>query len=236
MRASSLNLVHAPADNQAVSVNVWKPAPLPLPSVWLDGQAVMLSARSTGSLPVIFAELESLAASRQRVLSGVWVDGTPAEQLAGQKTGRQFQRVEAESISLAELSRRLVEETRGQVRELRWGVEQAVLTVLINEPPQNRRLWQRWRAAIREVLAKLGMLRELWGARLGELSAGGHSLEAHLEELGRIAGHVELILLKPDADSLPAAVILSNVFERNLAPWLRRLEDYLGQLHEQTLE
>ncbi len=219
-----------------MSVNAWKPAPLHLPSVWLDGQPVMLPARSNGSLHAIFAELESLAARRQRVLSSVWVDGTPAEFVVGQKAGRQFLRVEAESISLAELSRRLAEETRGRVRELRWGVEQAVLVVLINEPPQNRRLWQQWQAGIREPLAKLGMLRDLWGARLGELSVGGHSLEAHLEELGRIAGHVELILLKPDADSLPAAVILSDVFERSLAPWLRRLEDYLGQLHEQTLE
>lgn len=236
MPATSLNPVRPPADKQAMSVNVWKPAPWPLPLVWLDGQPVELPVRSAGSLHAIFTELESLAASRQRVLSGVWVDGTPAEQWAGQKAGRPFQRVEAKSISLAELSCRLAGETRGQVRELRRGVEQAVLTVLINEPPQNRRLWQRWRAAIREVLAKLGMLRELWGARLGELSAGGHSLEAHLEELGHIAGHVELILLKPDADALPAAMVLSNVFERSLAPWLWRLEEYLGQLHEQDLE
>lgn len=236
MAASVLNLVRPPADKQAMSVNAWKSAPLPLPSVWLDGQPVTLPARSTGSLPAIFTELESLAASRQRVLASVWVDGTPTELVEGKQRAGQFQRVEAESITLAELSRRLAEETRGQVRELRWEVERAVLTVLINDPPQNRRLWLRWRVAIREPLAKLGMLRDLWGARLAELSAGGHDLEAHLEELGRIAGHVELILLKPDAESFPAAMILSDVLERSLVPWLWRLEEYLGQLHEQNLE
>ena len=219
-----------------MSVNAWKPAPLPLPGVWLDGQPVVLPAPSVNSLPFIFSELESLAASRQRVLSKVWVDGTPAELVVGRAGGGLFQRVDAESISLAELSRRLAGETREQVRELRWAVERAVLTVLINEPPQNRQLWQQWQAAIREPLAKLGVLHDLWGARLAELSAGGHTLEAHLEELGRIASHVELILLKSDADSLPGAVILSNLFERSLGPWLWRLEDYLGKLHEQTLE
>ena len=57
-----------------------------------------------------------------------------------------------------------------------------------------------------------------------------------MEELGRIASNIELIFLKPDAESLPSAMVLSDVFERSLVPWLRRLEDYLGQLHEQTLE
>lgn len=236
MPASLLNPVRAHADKLDMSVNTWKPAPAPLPSVWLDGHPVVVPARSAGSLSTIFAELETLAASRQRVLSGVWVDGAPAELAARPGRGGEFQRVEAESITLAELSRRLAGETRDQVRELRWSVERAVLTVLINEPPQNRRLWLQWRSAVREPLARLGMLRDLWGARLGELSAGGHTLEAHLEELGRIAGHVELILLKPDAESLPAAMILSNVFERSLVPWLWRLEDYLGKLHEQNLE
>jgi hypothetical protein len=89
---------------------------------------------------------------------------------------------------------------------------------------------------MREPLANLGLLRDLWGARLGELTIGGHSLEAHLEEFGRIAGHVELVLLKPDGETLPSALVLSDVIERSLVPWLRRLEDYLGKLHEQTWE
>ncbi len=216
-----------------MSVNVWKPAHVSLPSVWLDGQPVALPARTDGTLPAIFTELETLAASRQRVLSGVWVDGTPAEFVLGLKGGNPFQRVEAESISLTELSRRLAEETRAQVRELRWAVERAVLTVLINEPLQNRRVWLQWRSAIREPLARIGMLRDLWGARLAELAIGGHTLEAHLEELGRITGHVELILLQPEAEAQPAAMLLSDLFERSLAPWLRRLEDFLTQLHEQ---
>jgi hypothetical protein len=219
-----------------MSVNVWKPAQLPLPSIWLDGRAVVLPAQTLGSLANICSELESLAASRQRVLSGVWVDGTPAELVTTPPSGNSFQRIEAQSISMAELSRRLAEETRSQVRDLRWAVERGVLTVLINDSPQNRRLWQEWQTALRSPLAQLGMLRDLWGARLGELSAGGHSLEAHLEELGRIASNIELIFLKPDAESLPSAMVLSDVFERSLVPWLRRLEDYLGQLHEQTLE
>lgn len=236
MPASLLNLAPFPADNHNMSVNAWTPAPLHLPSVWLDGQPVTVSAHSVGSLPAIFTELESLAASRQRVLSGVWVDGTPAELVTGRSDSSQFQRVEAESITLSELSRRLAGETREQVRELRWGVERAVLGVLINEPAQNRRLWLTWRTAIREPLARLGMLRDLWGARLADLAIGGHTLDAHLEDLGRIVGHVELILLKPEVESLPAAMILSDVFERSLVPWLWRLEEYLGQLHEQNLE
>ncbi|MBI5800016.1 MAG: hypothetical protein HZA92_04725 [Verrucomicrobia bacterium] len=219
-----------------MSVNSWKPASLPLPAVWLDGQQVELPVPSVSSLAAIFSELETLAASRQRVLSAVWVDGTPAELVVRQLSGGLFQRVEAESISLEELSRRLAVETRSQVRELRWAVERAVLTVLINDPPQNRRLWQQWQGAIRAPLAKLGLLHDLWGARLSEMSAGGHTLDAHLEELGRIASHIELVLLKPDVESQPAAMILSNLFERSLGPWLRRLEDYLGKLHEQTLE
>lgn len=236
MPATSLNVSCSRADNHHMSVNAWTPPPLHLPSVWLDGHPVAVSAQSVGSLPAIFTELESLAASRQRVLSGVWVDGTPAELVAGRSDSSQFQRVEAESITLAELSRRLAGETREQVRELRWSVERAVLGVLINEPPQNRRLWLTWRSSIREPLARLGMLRDLWGARLAELSVGGHTLDAHLEDLGRIVGHVELILLKPEVESLPAAMILSDVLERSLVPWLWRLEEYLGQLHEQNLE
>lgn len=236
MRASGLNLFRSSADKHGMSVPATNTAHSPQPVVWLDGQPVELPALSSGSLPAIFNELESLAASRQRVLSSVWVDGTPAELVVGKKGDGPFQRVEAESISLAELSRRLAGETRAQVRELRWQVERAVLTVLINDPTQNRRLWLTWRLAIREPLARIGMLRDLWGARLTELSAGGHDLEAHLEELGRIAGHVELILLKPEAEALPSAMVLSDVFERSLVPWLWRLEEYLGQLHEQNLE
>ena len=49
------------------------------------------------------------------------------------------------------------------------------------------------------------MLRDLWGARLDELSTGGHALNAHLEELGHITSRIELLLLKPEADSLPTA-------------------------------
>lgn len=216
-------------------VNARKSAPLPPPAVWLDGQPVELSAHAAASLPGICSELETLAASRQRVLEEVWVDGQPAEQFAGGAKSGPFHRIEAQSISIAELSRRLAGETRAQVRELRWAVERAVLGVLINEPAHNRRRWQGFQTEVREVLARLGMLRELWGARLGELSAGGHDLDAHLEELGRIAIHIELLLLKPDAEALPAAMLLSNVFERNLAPWLRRLEDFLADLYESHL-
>lgn len=219
-----------------MSVNVWKPSSLPPPAVWLDGQLVALPDGATGSLPGICSELENLAASRQRVLSGVWVDGTPAELVPNQGEACPFQRIEAQSISLAELSRRLAGETRGQVRELRWAVERAVLGVLINEPVHNRQRWHQFQTDLREVLARMDMLRDLWGARLGELSAGGHDLDTHLEELGRIAGHIELLLLKPESEAQPAAMLLSNVFERNLAPWLRRLEDYLSDLYERNLE
>lgn len=233
---SLLNFPPQSADMDAMPVNAWNPAPPPPPAVWLDGQPVALPARVVGSLPGICSELETLAASRQRVLAGVWVDGLPADLLVGQAAGGPFQRVEAQSISLAELSRRLAGETRSQTRELRWAVESAVLGVLINEPAHNRQRWQRFQGELREVLAQLGMLRELWGARLGELAVGGHDLDAHLEELGHIAGHIELLLLKPDAEALPASMLLSNVFERSLAPWLRRLEDYLGDLYELNLD
>ena len=84
-------------------------------------------------------------------------------------------------------------------------------------------------------VASVAGLHGLGGGR-GFGAAGGHGLDAHLEELGRIASHVELLLLKPDAEALPAAMLLSNVFERTLAPWLRRLEDFLGDLHERNLD
>jgi hypothetical protein len=57
-----------------------------------------------------------------------------------------------------------------------------------------------------------------------------------LEDLGHITSRIELLLLKPEADALPTAMLLSNVFERNLAPLLRRLEDFLSDLHDQDLE
>ncbi len=219
-----------------MSVNASSSASLPPPAVWLDGEPVALPATATGSLPGICSELELLAASRQRVLAGVWVDGMPAEEVRDKGLGMAFHRVEAQSISLAELSRRLAGETRSQTRELRWAVERAVLDVLIDDAAQNRLRWQRFQTRLRGVLTHLEMLRDLWGARLGELSVGGHDLDSHLEELGRIAGHIELLLLKPDGEALPAVMMVSNVFERNLGPWLRRLEDYLGDLYERNLE
>lgn len=219
-----------------MSADTGKPTSLPPPAVWLDGEPVALPEERAGTLPAICSELEALAADRQRVLAAVWVDGMPAELVANSTDAGRFHRVEAQSISLAELSRRLASQTRTEVRELRWSVEQAVLTVLINEPAANRRRWHEFHSALRDVLARLGMLRDLWGARLDELSTGGHALNAHLEELGHITSRIELLLLKPEADSLPTAMLLSNVFERNLAPWLRRLEDFLSDLHDQDLE
>ena len=236
MPVFALNIYSPPADKEDVSVNASKPAPQSSPSIWLDGEPVLLPSPFNASLALILGELENLAARQQRVLASVRVDGHLVGSPTEASDQRGMQRVEAESMSLAELSRSLAEEARRQVRELRWSMERAVVVVLINEPPMNRRLWQQWQLAVREPLTNLGILRDLWGARLAELAIGGHSLDAHLEELGRIAGHVELILLKADAESLPAAMILSDVLERNLVPWLRRLEDYLGKLHEQTLE
>lgn len=216
--------------------NAWQPASQQSPLVWLDGRPVLLPPATEPSLAAIVSELELLASGHHRVLAGVWVDGHPVAAATGADASGPIHRVEAETISLAELGRRLVEETRGQVRELRWVMERAVVEVLINDPLLNRRLWQRWQVAVREPLARLGMMRDLWGARLAELEIGGHSLETHLDELGCIAGHVELILLKADVESLLAAMILSDVIERSLVPWLRRLEDYLGKLHEQNWE
>ncbi|MEW6158464.1 MAG: hypothetical protein AB1813_13610 [Verrucomicrobiota bacterium] len=199
----------------------------------LDGRRVELSDVRT--LKSLRTKLELLAMQQDRILSVVLVDGVPVTANEHETTLDHFHQVSAETISLQEFSRRMVNQALDQVEALSTRVEAGVFLVLINESKCRQRWWREWQADFREPILTLGFLQDLYGAKLRELQVNDRPLAMHMEDFGLIACLIELLLLHPGpVGTTTPDLALSDVLEARLIPWLRELNAYLKRFHEQT--
>jgi hypothetical protein len=194
--------------------------------VLLDGRELKLPGHVRGSLPAIRSYLELLALQQERVVSVLSVDGHPVRFQVDLTELREFQRVQAQTISFAELSQQLIETAHAQVGALQTQVEAAAMQVLINDWPAVEKLWQEWAPAFLSPILIIKSLRDLCGTRIEELSLRRQTLAEHLAEFGPLWKRIEQTFEKRDI------LELSNALEQLLGPWLERLSDYLAKLNE----
>jgi len=194
--------------------------------VILDGRELQVPEQARNSFPAIRSYLEALALRQERVLAVLYVDGYPVRVEVEFAEPCDFQRVQAQTISFAELSRQLIETASAQVGELQNQVEAAAMQVMINDWPAVEKLWRDWVPAFLSPILIVKSLRDLCGSRIDELRIGRKTLAEHLAEFGPLWKRIERTFEQRDV------LELSNALEQLLGPWLEGLRNFLVKLNE----
>src|SRR5260221_3182545 len=109
-------------------------------TVMLDGRPVVLPPQRR-SLAAIRSYLETLALEQQRILFSLRIDGARVNLSAMLPTQRSFERIEAETIDLAQVPLQLIKTAMVQTTEAKTQVLSAVTLVLINDNDWAREHW-----------------------------------------------------------------------------------------------
>jgi hypothetical protein len=194
-------------------------------TVMLDGRPVALPPQRR-SLAAIRSYLESLALEQQRILFSLRIDGARINLSAMLPTQRKFERIEAETIDLAQVPLQLIKTALVQTAEAKAQVLSAVALVLINDNEWAREHWWNLARLLHQPLLTLSLLPETAykadpaGASLAQLR------KWQLQQLGAILRDIDEASCSED----PAA--LSNALEYRVVPWLHGLESSLELWHD----
>ena len=194
-------------------------------TVMLDGRPVPLPPQRR-SLAAIRSYLETLALEKQRILFSLRIDGARVNLSAMLPTHRKFERVEAETIDLAEVPLKLIKTAMVQTSEAEAQVLSAVALVLINEAGWAREHWWNLARLLHQPLLTLSLMPETayrsesTGASLVQLR------KWQVQQLGAILRDIDEASCSDD----PAA--LSTALESRVLPWLHGLETSLELWHE----
>ena len=194
-------------------------------TVMLDGRPVPLPPQRR-TLAAIRAYLETLALEQQRILFSLRVDGTRINLSATMPSQRAFERVDAETIDLAEVPLKLISTAMVQATEARTQVASAVTLVLINEPGWAREHWWSLARLLHQPLLTLSLMPE---SSYCSESAGASLVQLRkwqLQQLGAILRDIDEALSSDDSATL------SNALEYRVLPWLHGLETSLELWHE----
>lgn len=154
-------------------------------TVMLDGRPVPLPPQRR-SLAAIRSYLETLALEKQRILFSLRIDGARVNLSAMLPTQRKFERVEAETIDLAEVPLKLINTAMVQTSEAETQVLSAVALVLINEAGWAREHWWSLARLLHQPLLTLSLMPE---TAYGSESAGASLVQLRkwqLQQLGAI--------------------------------------------------
>ncbi len=193
-------------------------------TVMLDGRPVPLPPKRR-SLAAIRSYLETLALEQQRVLFSLRVDGARVNLSAMLPTQSKFERIEAETIDLAEVPLKLIRTAMVQTSETKTKVLSAVTLVLINSAGWAREHWWSLARLLHQPLLTLSLMPE---TAYGSAPAGASLVQLRkwqLQQLGAILRDIDEASCSED----PAA--LSTVLECRVLPWLHGLETSLELWH-----
>ncbi len=196
----------------------------------LDQDIVTLPGRSLESMLGMFAHLESIAIRRANnmVLSRKTAFNSPKPSSALPKF-QAFEEGAPERISFRELGRQVISAAQGQVKVLQARAQELHSLVLINNWQVAERLWADLLPDCKTPLFELNFLEELWGIKPDQLEVGGWTLVRHWQQFILIQAEVEVLLARRQS-----LMHLSDILEGHLGLWLKRFEDILNKLDEQS--
>jgi hypothetical protein len=140
-------------------------------------------------------------------------------------TQRKFERIEAETIDLAEVQLKLIKTALVQTSEAKTQVLSAVTLVLINDVEWAREHWWSLARLLHQPLLTLSLMPE---TAYGSESAGASLVQLRkwqLQQLGSILRDIDEASCSED----PAA--LATALEGRVLPWLHGLETSLELWH-----
>jgi len=193
--------------------------------VLLDGQPVVLPAQRR-SLAAIRCYLETLAMEQQRLLFSFRVDGTRVNLSAMLPTQARFDKVEAETIDLAQVPLQLIRTAMTQTAEAREKVVSTITLVLINDNTWAREHWWNLVRLLKQPFMTLSLMPESSYSS----TSGGPSLMQlrrwQLQQLASILKDVDKACWSDDSAAL------SDALEYRVLPWLQGLQSSLELWHE----
>jgi hypothetical protein len=196
--------------------------------VKLDGIPLEIPA-DRHSLGGICSYLESIALRQQRILCALAVDGQPINLTQPPDDTRSFASIEAETMGLNEVPVQLIRAALQQTIAVRERVQSAVELVLINDRERARELWWNLSLALKEPLLTLSLLPEgAYGVTEGQASFA-QLRKWQLQQLGAVIQDVSA------ACEWNNALVLSDILEVRVLPWLDKLLASLNLWHETIL-
>jgi hypothetical protein len=194
-------------------------------TVMLDGRPVVLPPRKR-SLASIRSYLETLALEQQRILFSLRIDGARINLSAMLPSQRKFERIEAETIDLAQVPLQLIKTAMVQTTEAKTQVLSAVTLVLINENEWAKEHWWNLARLLHQPLLTLSLLPETAYGSGGAGASLAQLRKWQLQQLGAILRDIDESCGSDD----PAT--LSNALEYRVLPWLHGMETSLELWHD----
>lgn len=202
--------------------------------VTIDNERVALPEWLSNSLASIKTYLECLVIKKERVLWTLCVNGVKVDPMTVAIPMDIVHQIQVSTITFDSLTDQLISAGQSKLAELASEIEAAVLIVVINEPEAALNLWKSWEPQLREPLLSLRALKELKGDTFFSVD-GVQALVERIEELGMIVSEVET-LFDADDGTAPDMVVLSEILEFTLLPWLNSVGLQFDQLNRRLQE
>lgn len=191
--------------------------------VTLDCQAVIFPSGRL-SLNSIRSRLETMALAKQRILGEMLVDGVPVD-FSAPPANLHFQRVDAATVTLAEMPVLLLTLALNQAGRARAAVESALTQVLINDSSHAREIWWDIAGQLKEPVLTLSLMPE----NLCQAWCGTSFQKLRRWQLEQISIIVKRVDETCGADD---NIPLSDALENLVLPWLDRLGDHIRLWHD----
>ena len=196
------------------------------PEIFLDGIPVEFSSLENHPLSAVRSHLETLALEKQCVLCAMEVDGLALDLgKASPELGR-YTRVEAESVTLEDSEVLLLRTALQQISHVRDSVEAALTLVLINNGQVAREIWWNLAQQLKGPILTLSLLPD----NVCPPAGGGASFKKirkwQLEKVASITREMNL------ACRTGETLLISDVLEKRVLPWLGKLEDLTSLWYE----
>ncbi|HLP75832.1 MAG TPA: hypothetical protein VK327_02860 [Candidatus Paceibacterota bacterium] len=193
--------------------------------VKLDGVPVEIPA-DRRSFTGVRSYLETLALQQQRILCALNVDGESVNLAHPRIAWKGFSRIEAETMTLADVPAQLIRAALQQTVTLRSRIQSAIELVLINDSRMARELWWSLSTILKEPLLTLSLLPDnICGPNNGRASLT-QLRKWQLEQLGAIIQDID------DASQVDDTTLLSDALEKRALPWLDSLLESLNLWNE----
>ena len=202
-----------PANKRMKAVNL---------QVTLDGQPTEVPEPMWNSLVAVYTHLESIVLRRNALLVSLMVDGIPIRLEKPMVPLRLFRRVEAYTARFDDFAIHLVPSLQRKLQQLHQRMVVAAELAIINEWPATVRLWWDLLPDLKEPLLILNLL--------ARLPMPGGGMEPNYTELLKQCDARLNVILR-EMDKVVAAqepLMLSDLLEQQLCPWLRELEQALA--------
>ena len=195
----------------------------------LDAEITSLPHASVRSILAVFAHLENQA--RRELEPDAALAKPPVFAPHSVVINHQpFQEGAVQGPCFRELGRQVIRTARCQVGVLLRQTQETQSLVLINNWAVAERLWSELVFKCKTPLFGLNFLEELWEISPSDLVVGGWSLTQHWHQFVLIQAEVEILLARRQS-----LVELSDILEAHLGHWLKRFDEILETLDEESV-